>query len=151
MLVAGSTFKVQIQVIMEALSKNWNNGISSSKKFLSRTITHRLSHLLDSKAYEVVFEGHLNTHDENEPDVVVYQRGKEIKPVMAIEVCQHSEVSPMMNKAQSLMESFGLTDFFIYDRDTLGWTNLHREAKSLIISSSSIFKNVSLNETVLVA
>lgn len=151
MLVAGSTFKVQIQVIMEALSKNWNNGISSSKKFLSRTITHRLSQLLDSKAYEVVFEGHLNTHDENEPDVVVYQRGKEIKPVMAIEVCQHSEVSPMMNKAQSLMESFGLTDFFIYDRDTLGWTNLHREAKSLIISSSSIFKNVSLNETVLVS
>jgi hypothetical protein len=132
---------------MEALSKNWNNGIASSKKFLSRVITYRLSNLLDSKAYEVVFEGRLNTFDENEPDVVVYKRGKEIKPVMAIEVCRHNDVSPMILQAKSLMESFGLADFYIYDRDNLCWTNLRHEAKGFVISSSSFFKNVSLDQT----
>ena len=128
---------------METLTKRWTNNIAASKKFLSRHITHSLSHLLDRKKFDVVYEGNIKAGDENEPDVIVYDKAN-LSPLMAIEVCEHEEVGQFIHTAQNLMESSGLKEFFIYDRDQNSWTNLHRESKSFVISSSSIFKGVSL-------
>lgn len=125
------------------LTKNWTTNIPSTKKFLSREITHRLSHLLDRNKFDVVYEGNIKAGDENEPDVIVYNK-PDLTPLMAIEVCEHKEVGGVIRIAQNLMESSGLNEFFIYDRDQSTWTNLHRENKSLVIPSSSMFKGVSL-------
>lgn len=133
---------------METLAKNWQSGVPTQKKFLSRLITHRLSNLLDNKKFEVVFEGHFDAIDENEPDVIVYEKGNKVKPVMALEISYSKESDSLLSKAKEMMTNFKLENFFIYNFPKATWTNLHREANEVSVSSSSTFKDVSLSDVV---
>lgn len=111
-------------------NKNWQSSIATTKKFLSRQITHRLSRKLDTSKFEAVYDGVLDVFNPfgEEPDVVVYKKENGIQPVVAIEICKKEDLLEMSIYARQLMIQHKLKEFFFYDVDEDCWSRLdHHE------------------------
>jgi len=109
--------------------KSWTNQrVSSTKKFLSRILTYRLSRELNHAKFEVVYEGNIDRKDlsSEQPDVLIYNSENNFAPVDAIEICDSSSVTEMKIAGKNLMERYALKEFFIFDYTLLEWHRLLR-------------------------
>ena len=132
---------------MQTLSaKTWNDSIPSSKKYLSRLLTHRLSVQLNPEMYDVVFETPLQKDGIGEPDVVVFDKCRGFSSIMAIEICKSDEITDMLIIARELMEKYSLLDFFLLDQESDLWYNIKRGQWGYEISSNTLFMGVELNK-----
>ena len=111
---------------METLNKNWNTGISTTKKFFSRLMTHFISLCIDNKKFDVVYEGRLSPSDFNEPDVIIYSADVDITPVVAIEISSESELSKTTSATRQLAVNSSLEELFIFIPETNRWFQYKR-------------------------
>lgn len=106
---------------MITLNKNWNTGIKSNKKFLSRLMTYFISLCIDNKKFDVVYEGRLSPTDFNEPDVVIYSGDIKTTPVVAIEISTESELPETYSNTKQLAVNSALEELFIFIPETNRW------------------------------
>ncbi|HRH64752.1 MAG TPA: hypothetical protein PLU53_00495 [Bacteroidia bacterium] len=108
---------------MNTQPDSWSSPADTTKKFLSRQITHRLSRFLDRRKYEAVYEGGLDVFNSSGEvsDVVIYQKENGLLPVVAVEICNKAELSEKTGIARQLMNRFRLKEFFLYTMDEKCW------------------------------
>ena len=106
---------------MVTLNKNWNTGIASNKKFLSRLMTYFISLCIDNKKFDVVYEGRLSPTDFNEPDVVIYSGDIKTTPVVAIEISTEGELQKTYSNTKQLAVNSSLEELFIFIPETNRW------------------------------
>ncbi|MBP9070277.1 MAG: hypothetical protein KBG47_12270 [Bacteroidia bacterium] len=106
---------------MVTLNKNWNTGITSNKKFLSRLMTYFISLGLDNKKFDVVYEGRLSPTDFNEPDVVIYSGDIKTTPVVAIEISTEGDLPETYTNTKELAVNSSLEELFIFIPETNRW------------------------------
>lgn len=126
--------------------KSWISTTPSSKKYLSRVFTYKLSSRLDPGKYEVAFEIPLSKSDDSEPDVVVFDRMDNGRSVMALEICKREDIHDMLIIARDLMEKSSLLDFFLYDNESGNWYNIRKAALGYHISSNTMFAGIPLHK-----
>ena len=124
---------------MDIVHKSWKTTTPPLKKLLSRTITHSLSRQLNKTKFEVVFEGFLDplNASSEQPDVIIYSKLENFRPVAAIEICTTEEFVEMLLLAKLLTESYKLKEFFIFNYEADQWYRLdeHGIDKSSSVSS----------------
>jgi len=125
---------------MDLVHKTWNVTTPPLKKLLARTITHLLSRQVDQNKFEVVYEGFLDAHNPEgeQADVVIYSKQSELKPAVAVEICSSTEELEMILLAKSLMEHYGLKEFFIYVLDTGSWKYISNDGRENNSSFSTL-------------
>ena len=108
---------------MNTLNNSWSTPAETTKKFLSRQITHRLSRFLDRQKFEAVYEGGLDAINptQEEPDVVIYKKDGGLAPVVAVEICNKAQLPEMSRVANQLITRFRLNEFFLYTMDETRW------------------------------
>ncbi len=106
---------------MVTLNKNWNTGIDSNKKFLARLMTYFISLCIDTKKFDVVYEGRLSPSDLNEPDVVIYSGDIKTTPVVAIEISKESDLEKTYSATRQLAVNSALEELFIFLPETNRW------------------------------
>ena len=111
---------------MAILNKNWNTGIDSNKKFLSRLMTYFISLCIDNKKFDVVYEGRLSPSDFNEPDVVIYSGDIKTTPVVAIEISRESDLEQTYSTTKQLALNSALEELFIFLPETNRWLQYKR-------------------------
>ena len=124
---------------MITLNKNWNTGIDSNKKFLSRLMTYFISLCIDNKKFDVVFEGRLSPSDLNEPDVVIYSGDIKTTPVVAIEISKEGDLENTYSTTKQLMLTTNLDDLFIFIPESNKWLQYKK--------SEGTFEEVAFAET----
>ncbi|HNP97448.1 MAG TPA: hypothetical protein PKK99_00250 [Bacteroidia bacterium] len=124
---------------MILMEHTWLTSSGTTKKFLSRQLTHYLSRLLDRNKYEAVYEGGLDVFNSSseEPDVVVYQKENGLQPLMAIEICNSADVDSLNRRVCQLMDRFRLREFFLYAMDEKRWYKHTANSNHFIPSSVS--------------
>ena len=109
------------------LEKSWTNQrISSTRKFLSRVLTYRLSRELSHAKYDVVYEGNIDRADPSseQPDVLIYSSENNFLPLDAIEICETSSLPEMKVAGKYLVDRYNLKEFFIFDYKRSEWYRL---------------------------
>ncbi len=124
---------------MVTLNKNWNTGITSNKKFLSRLMTYFISLCIDNKKFDVVYEGRLSPTDFNEPDVVIYSGDIKTTPVVAIEISTEGELPETYLNTKQIAVNSALEELFIFVPETNRWLQYKK--------SEGTFKEVTHAET----
>lgn len=134
---------------MDIIHKSWKITTPPLKKLLSHTITHSLSRHLDRTKFEVVFEGFLDSENSSseQPDVVIYSKKQDFKPIIAIEVCTTEEIVEMVFLAKHLAETYQLREFFIFNYKTDQWLLIDRHGLQNSSSYSS-FLSVDLKKMI---
>lgn len=111
---------------MQTLNKNWNTGISTTKKFFSRLMTHFISLCIDNKKFDVVYEGRLSPSDFNEPDVIIYSSDVDITPVVAIEISSEGDLPKTYSTTRQLAANSALEELFIFIPESNRWLQYKR-------------------------
>ena len=114
------------------LNKNWNTGIDSNKKFLSRLMTYFISLCIDNKKFDVVYEGRLSPSDFNEPDVVIYSGDIKTTPVVAIEISRESDLEQTFSTTKQLAVNSALEELFIFLPETNRWLQYKRSEGTFV-------------------
>ena len=130
---------------MITLNKNWNTGIDSNKKFLSRLMTYFISLCIDNKKFDVVYEGRLSPSDFNEPDVVIYSGDIKTTPVVAIEISRESDLEQTFSTTKQLAVNSALEELFIFLPETNRWLQYNRSEGTFIEVAYAEILSVPLN------
>ena len=114
---------------MKHLLKSWLPVISGTKKFLAADLAHRLSRIIDRRKFEVVFEGFIDLHniDSEQPDIVVYDKDENLRPVMIIEICDTAHVEASLRTIEILSNIYHIDESFVYDMENEKWFLFKKE------------------------
>src|SRR3954468_17739536 len=108
---------------MKQLLKSWLPIISGTKKFLAADLSFRLSRKIDRRIYEVVFEGFIDSHnpESEQPDIVIYHKNDNLKPVMIIEICDRENIESTCHVIETLSMIYHIDESFVYDLENDKW------------------------------
>lgn len=108
---------------MKHLLKSWLSLLSGPKKFLAADLSHRLSRIINRRKFEVVFEGFIDLHniDSEQPDVVVYHKEDNLRPVMILELCNKENLDATMRTIEIISKIYHIEESFIYEMESKTW------------------------------
>jgi len=120
---------------MAHLAKGWLTPFSSRKKFSSSALSYSLSKILDRRFFEVVHESNIDIHDlaSEQPDVIVYDKKSDYKPLLLIEITNHRTLNDTLNSLKVMADVYHVPEAFVYDIDQQSWFRI----SDRIISKSS--------------
>ncbi len=133
---------------MKQLLKSWLPPAAGTKKFLAGNLAHRLSRILDRRKFEVVVEGFLDLHntDSEQPDIIVYEKGSILKPVLMIELCGEAEFESTVRTMEILSGIYRVDESFVCQLDSGIWLKTGLDFTVPETSSYSSNLRTDLNE-----
>ena len=124
---------------MITLNKNWNTDIDSGKKYLSRLMTYFISLCIDTKSFDVVYEGQISPDDLNEADVIIYSGEVKTKPLVAIEISKESDLEKTYANTKQLAVNSALEELFIFVPEKNRWLQYNRsEGRFVDVANAEI-------------
>jgi hypothetical protein len=123
---------------MAHLAKGWLTPFSSRRKFSSSTLSYSLSKILDRRSFEVVNESNIDIHDlsSEQPDVIVYDKKSDYKPLLLIEITNHRTLNDTLNSMEVMADIYHVPEAFVYDIDQQSWFKIANRIVSRSAESS---------------
>jgi len=136
---------------MKQLLKSWLPIISGTKKFLAADLAFRLSRNINRRTFEVVFEGFVDLHnpESEQPDIVIYHKNENLRPVMIIEICDVDNMENTTRAIEMLSVIYHIEESFVYNIADEKWYLLKKGSTRFEPGSYSEFFKTDLNKLLL--